>query len=55
MSDPDNSLLDALITELIDELPLESRVRAANLNEDELRVLQAVLSKFLTYRLDQLN
>ena len=39
MNDPDDSLLDALITDLIDELPLESRVKAANLDEDELRAL----------------
>jgi len=50
-----DSLLDALITDLIDELPLESRVRAANLDEHELKVLEAVLSKFLTYRLEQLD
>ena len=50
-----DSLLDALITDLIEELPLESRVKAANLDEDEVRVLEAVLAKFLTYRLDQLN
>ena len=55
MNGPNNSLLDALITNLIDELPLESRDRAANLDEDELRVLEAVLGKFITYRLEQLN
>lgn len=55
MNEAGNSLLDALISDLIDELPLESRVRAANLDEDELRVLEAVLCKFLTYRLEQLN
>ena len=55
MNDPDNSLLDALITDLIDELPLESRVRAANLNEDEIKLLEAVLAKFITYRLVKLD
>jgi hypothetical protein len=55
MNDPDNSLLDALITELVDELPFESRVRAANLDEDEIKLLEAVLGKFLTYRLEKLD
>ena len=55
MNDSDDSLLDALITDLIDELPLESRVRAANLDEDEIKVLEAVLNKFITYRLEKLN
>ena len=55
MNDPDNSLLDVLITDLIDELSLESRVKAANLDEDELRLLEAVLSKFITYRLEKLD
>ena len=49
------SLLDALITDLIEELPLESRDRAANLDENELRVFETILGKFLTYRLEKLD
>ena len=55
MNDSNNSLLDALITELIDELSLESKVRVANLDDKELKVLEAVLGKFLTYRLEKLD
>ena len=50
-----DSLLDTLITDLIDELPLETRVRAVNLEEEELKVLEAALGKLLTYRLEKLD
>jgi hypothetical protein len=49
------SLLDALITDIIAEIPLEDRVRFANLAEDEVQVLKAVLAKFLNYRLERLD
>ena len=50
-----DSLLDALISDIIDEIPLENRVRFANLAEDEIQVLEAVLGKFLNYRLEKLD
>ncbi len=49
------SLLDALITDIIAEIPLEDRVKFANLAEDEVQVLRAVLAKFLNYRLEELD
>jgi hypothetical protein len=49
------SLLDALITDIIAEIPLDDRVRFANLSEDEVQVLEAVLAKFLNYRLEKLD
>jgi hypothetical protein len=50
-----HSLIEALITEIIAEIPLEDRVRFANLAEDEVQVLEAVLAKFLNYRLEKLE
>jgi hypothetical protein len=49
------SLLDALINDLIDEMHLDARARVANLDDNELRVLESILGKFLTYRLEKLD
>ena len=49
------SLLDALITEIIAEIPLEDKVRFANLEGDEIQVFEAVLAKFLNHRLEKLD
>jgi hypothetical protein len=49
------SLLDALINDILDEMTLEDMVRFANLVEDEVQVLEAVLSKLITYRLEKLE
>ena len=49
------SLLDALINDLIEEMHLDARTRVANLDDNELRVLESVLGKFLTYRLEKLD
>jgi hypothetical protein len=49
------SLLDALITDLIDEMHLDARTRVANLDDKKLKLLESVLGKFLTYRLEKLN
>jgi hypothetical protein len=49
------SLLDALINDILDEIPLEDMVRFANLAEAEVEVLEAVLSKLITYRLEKLD
>jgi hypothetical protein len=51
----DLTLLDALITQVISELPLEARVSIANLDEEELRILELVQGKYLKYMLDQLT
>ncbi len=49
------SLIDALITDVLNDLTLEERVSIADLNEDELRVLELTMGKFMKYRLEQLN
>ena len=49
------SLLDAMITSILDDLTLEERVSIADLNKDELRVLELTMGKFMKYRLEQLN
>jgi hypothetical protein len=48
-------LLDALITDMIAEMPLEDRVSTANLEESEIRILQLTLRRYVKHRLDQLN
>ena len=50
-----NSLLDALIIDLIAEMPLEARVSTANLDDNEFRILDLTLRKIVKYRLEQLN
>ena len=55
-SDKNNlSLIDSLVIDLIDEMPLEARVSIANLVEHEIRVLELALGKYLKYRLEQLS
>ena len=49
------SLLDALITDLIDEMHLDAKTKVANLGDKELKVLESILGKFLTYRLEKLD
>jgi hypothetical protein len=49
------SLLDALINDILAEMPLEDMVRFANLAGYEVQVLEAVLSKLITYRLEKLD
>ena len=48
-------LLDALITDLIAEMPLEVKVSTANLDDTEIRILELTLQKIVKYRLEQLN
>ncbi len=61
MNESDNntmSILDALIIDIIDDLPLvplEAKVSVTNYDMDEIRVLELVLGKYLRYKLDQLN
>jgi len=44
--------VDAVVEDIIAEMPLDDRVRTANLDEDGLLVLQLGLGKYLRYLLD---
>ena len=44
--------VDAVIDDIISEMPLDDRVRTANLDEDGLLVLQLGLGKYLRYLLE---
>jgi hypothetical protein len=58
MDKPENcgaSLLDAMITDLIADMPLVARVRAANFDDNEFRLLEITLRKYVRHRVDQLN
>ena len=41
--------VDHIVNEIIAELPIDVKVRAANLDEDGLAVLQLVLDKYLRW------
>ena len=45
--------VDAVVDDIIAEMPLDDRVRAANLDEDGLTVLQLALGKYLRYLIDE--
>ena len=47
--------VDAVVDILISELTLAEMVATADLGEDELRVLELTLGKYIRYRLDQLD
>ena len=47
--------VDAVVDILISELTLAERVGTSDLGEDELRVLELTLGKYIRYRLDQLD
>ena len=49
------SLIDALIISILDDLTLEERVSIDDLDEHELRTLQLVMGKYMKFRIDQLN
>ena len=49
------STVDAVVEEIIAELTLVEKVGTADLGEDELRVLELTLGKYIRYRLDQLD
>ena len=58
MNQSDNhnpNTVDAVVDILISELTLAERVGTADLGEDELRVLELTLGKYIRYRLDQLD
>jgi len=46
------STVDGVVSDIIAEMPLDDRVRTANLDEDGLFVLQLGLGKYLRYLLD---
>ena len=55
MHQPNNhnlNTVDAVIDDIIAEMPLDDRVRTANLDEDGVLVLQLALGKYLRYLLD---
>jgi len=47
--------VDQVVDEIIADLTLAERVGTADLDEDELRVLELALGKYIRYRLDQLD
>jgi hypothetical protein len=47
--------VDEVVNEIIAELTLEERVSAANLEENEFRVLKLMLGKYIRHRLDQMD
>ena len=58
MNQSDNhnpNTVDAVVDILISELTLAERVGTADLGEDELRVLELTLGKYIRHRLDQLD
>ena len=49
------TLLDELMTFIINDLPTEALVSIADLDKDELRVLELVHGKYIKHRLSQLT
>jgi hypothetical protein len=50
-----SGLIDALITDVINKMPLETRVSVADLEEDEFRVLELTQRRYMKHRLDNLS
>jgi hypothetical protein len=44
--------VDEIVEEIIAEMPLDDRVKTANLDEDGIAVLQLALGKYLRYLID---
>jgi hypothetical protein len=49
----DPEAVDAVVEAIIADLPLEARVRIADLDEDEFRVLELTLAKYIWHKLRQ--
>ena len=49
------ALLFGLVLNIIQDMPLDVRVSVADLEEDEIRVLELTMGGYLQYRLQQLN
>ena len=47
--------VDQVVDEIIDELTLTEKVSAADLDENEFRVLELILGKYIRHRLDQMD
>ena len=47
-----HNTVDAVVEEIIAEMPLDDRVRTANLDEDGIGVVQLALGKYLRYLID---
>ena len=47
--------VDQVVDDIIAELTLEEKVGTADLDENEFRVLELTLGKFIRYKLDQLD
>ena len=47
--------VDQVVDEIIADLTLAERVGTADLNEDQFRVLELVLGKYIRHKLDQLE
>ncbi len=58
MNQSDNNspkTVDQVVDGIIADLTLEERVGTADLDEDELRVVELTLGKFIRHKLDQLD
>ena len=49
---PKLNTVDEVVNEIIAEMPLDDKVRTANLDEDGLLILQLGLGKYLRYLID---
>jgi len=52
---PKLNTVDQVVDDIIADLTLAERVGTVDLGEDELRVLELTLGKYIRYRLDQLD
>lgn len=50
-----SNLVDELVDGIIAELPLDSRVRAANLNQNDFQILKLMVISYIRNRLDQMD
>ena len=49
------SLIDALITVIIDDLTPKERLSIADLDEDEIRTLELVMGRYVKFRIAELS
>lgn len=49
------NLVDKVVDGIIAELPLDSRVRAANLNQNDFQTLKLMVVNYIRLRLDQMD
>ena len=52
---PKLNTVDLVVDEIIAELTLAERVAAADLEENEFRVLELILGKYIRHKLDQVD